>query len=417
MIALVLSVIVSVSIFFGPKKYSRLYVYWLIPINVLADSLVGFSGDGSTHSGIIRAGLIYPYMLLSLLKIKSKQDHKILFGFLIYLGILTTMSSNPDYSFWQLLKVSSGFLMYPLAFIYIKTVEDIRRLYRSMLVAGGIVVFNFLIAQVFKIGESPYVGGLVYIGAGLVQITYVLSYVCVLSPLMLDKSSGVKSKYIYAVLSSGVLQMLLTFRRSSILAVILGVAVMAFTLGHKKQVIKAAMIATLMFGALYAFKGDLIDKIISARMNIDQELSSKGGRVHEFSIVAEPFLEFDLKRMLIGTEVFNTINLPEFVQLDGKGRPLHVDFNILIHGSGIIGLFWYLYFHFRIWRFNRKAERLTRDQEGFKNFNGVFLGLLSAHFVISMSNQFFVLTSLSTLFLLLGSLNSVRYYSFLYLNK
>lgn len=408
MIILLISAIISVAMFFAPLRFSRAYLYWLIPINVLADSMVGFFGEGETHTGMIRAGLVYPYLLLSLIRLKPQRDHLILFGFIGYLLCLVMVSSNLQYSFWQLLKVSTGFLMYPLAFVYIRTNEDFDKLMKSLLTGCALIIANFILAQIFKIGESPYFGGLIYVGAGLVQITYVVAYMLIMSPFLMETREVIRKRFTYLILGGGLIQLLLTFRRSSLLAVLAGTFAMALTTSYRKQVFKVMAIAVVVLGLFYTQKAEMVDEMIEKRLNIEAELTSRGGRVHEFSHVAKPFKEGNLKRIMIGEEIFNTINLREFVVGNGKGRPLHVDFNILLHGSGMIGLLWYLYFHLRIWRYNRKLNSLLPAKE-YKKHAAAFTGLMAAHLIISLSNQFFVLTSLSTIFLLFGGLNSVRF--------
>lgn len=409
MILLIISAFISTAIFFAPRRFSRAYLYWLIPINVLADSMVGFFGDGETHTGIIRAGLVYPYLILSLLRLKPHKDHIILFGFIGYLLCLVLVSSNLQYSFWQLLKVSTGFLMYPLAFVYIKTPEDFDKLMKSLLTGCAIIITNFILAQIFKIGESPYFGGMIYVGAGLVQITYVLAYMMIMSPFLMDSPNNMRKRITYMILGGGLIELLLTFRRSSLLAVLAGTLAMALTAGYRKQVLKVMAIAMVVLGLFYTQKAEMVDQMIEKRLNLETELTSRGGRVHEFTHIAKPFQELNIKRILIGEEIFNTINLREFIVGNGKGRPLHIDFNILLHGSGLIGLLWYLYFHLRIWRSHRRVGSMLPGK-AYQKYSAAFIGLMAAHLVISMSNQFFVLTSLATIFLLLGGLNSVRYH-------
>jgi len=398
-----------VAIFLAPPRISRNYVYWLIPINLAADLLVTFSSDDVFHAGMIRAGLVYPYLILSLFKLRPLRHHYWLFIMLAYFLIMVFQSSNVNYSFWQLLKVSSGLLVYPIAFVYIRTQQDFQKLGWSVVAAGYIILLNFVLAQIFKIGESPYVGSVIYLGAGMVQTTYVLAYLTLISPVLMDGVQGAKRKRILFAVASGLIVVVLTFKRATILAVAIGSFVLGMGTKYRKRVIQLTVVGLVVVTAIYYQFKETIDLLLEARLNFEQEMTSKGGRVHEFTYVVEPFVKGDLKRMIFGHELFNSVNLDQAIMADGTRRPLHVDYNVILHGSGLLGLFLYLYFHFRMWVFNRKLAKRFKRVNRFKDYDGAFLAVLLGHLVISSSYQLPVITSLTTVFLIFGALNSVRY--------
>ena len=154
-------------------------------INILVDML---SSDKGFHLGHIRALILFLIIVYLFIKnvIKADRLNLTILFFLIYLFFLTMLSSNISYAFTNnYLKVSLSYLMFPLAYYTVNKHEYFEKVNISVLLMGVLLIFNYVLAQIFKIGRSDYLEDSFYTGAVGAGTISVLILPVVFLPLMI----------------------------------------------------------------------------------------------------------------------------------------------------------------------------------------------------------------------------------------
>lgn len=85
-------------------------------------------------------------------------------------------------------------------------------------------------------------------------------------------------------------------------------------------------------------------------------------------------------------------------------RPFHVDYNILLAGSGIIGLLLYLYLFLHLILYLNKLLKKVQNNQQYSLLRSTFYAIITCSLILSASNQMWVVSSMSAVFLLLGSI-------------
>jgi hypothetical protein len=389
------------------------FLFLIFPvINVLADVTIGYFGEhASFHSGHIRAIVILSVMVLVLPGLNFKIRPTLVISlFLLYSFILLFGSSNFSYSFLEYLKFFISLMMYPMAFKYIKTKEDLGFLHISYLVACVIAVLQFVFAQLFKVGDRAYEVG-IYLGGSEVQITYILAYIGIIFPSILIINPKLKTWILNSIILSNLAFVVITFRRSSIVATVIGFLVLFF-LGSNRRILARffilVSIGLVIVGFVYQ---EEITLLLDSRLRVENEMQRDNNRFGEFDNVKKPFVDGNLKEILFGKEVFNSINLEIFRNTETKIRPLHVDYNNILFGMGIVGLSFYFLVFYQIVKTFLIVIVGIKDEKMKNEIKAVFFAVLLSNFVFSTSGQIWDLTSLSFVFVYLGSLTSISFHS------
>ena len=380
-------------------------------INVLADVTIGYFGEhASFHSGHIRAIIILTVMGFVVPGLNFKIRPSLVISlFLTYCFILLFGSSNFSYSFQEFLKFFIALMMYPLAFKYVKTKEDLGLLHRSYLVACVLVVLQFVFAQVFKVGDRAYDVG-IYLGGSEVQITYILAYIGIIFPSILLFNPKLKTWILNSIILSNLAFVVITFRRSSIVAAVVGFLVLFF-LGSSRRILGRFFFLVSLGLVIVGFTyKEEISLLLESRLRIEDEMQRDHNRFGEFDHVKKPFVDGNLKEILFGKEVFNSINLEIFRNTETKIRPLHVDYNNMLFGMGVVGLSFYFLMFYQMVKTFLIVLTGVKDEKMRNELKAVFFAVLMSNFVFSTSGQIWELTSLSFVFVYLGSLTSISYH-------
>jgi hypothetical protein len=386
----------------------RNLIYFIIPVNVVADALTAFAGsEASLHSGILRAPIIILITLFYLHKVRTSRVTNAVIVFLVYLGILILFSSNFGRSLNTFLKVFLAFSMIPIAYYSIVRLDDFRKLQLSLVIGVILLLINYFLAQVFHLGEKVYSEDAAYLGGNGIYITYIFDYALVSVLLSVTCLQSKRSQYlVWFIHILAAVVVLITFRRGSILAPMFGYMII-FILGNwkiKRQVLSALALVAIAFLILLPVYGDLISALYEQRVTegIHVELDAPFGRVNETREVWTEFLNKGVIRTLFGTELFNSIEY--FLYWSTNGRTIHVDYNILAHGSGLIGLFLFFLIFGLIGKSFFDAQSFFPSTKFYNRLKPVFWAVLGTGFVLSLSNQLWHLTSYSCFCLLMGAM-------------
>ncbi|MBT3304647.1 hypothetical protein HN592_02165 [Candidatus Woesearchaeota archaeon] len=396
MIIIIGSVIVLFILFvWALKKWGMNAIYGILPANILIEVIMFYSKTDSFSTGYIRGAFLILFLFIYLRKFEFEPVSNAIAIFLGYTFLLTFFSSNMSGSFIYFSKVFINFMMFPVGFFVVKQFSDLKKLNWALIASLLIIIAQFIFAQVTFGGQSnPYVATGIRLGGTNIQITYLAALGIALFPLLFKFISRKKDKILLSTLLFSALALIfLIFRRISILVAVFAIIFHVFS--SSKQPKKFRYLA-LFFIVLIP-----IVLISSAWFSdtINDRLFSRGlqeeGRYWETGIVLKELFSSP-KQFLVGKELFNSAEY--FIARYGLYRQLHMDFNIILHGSGIIGLVLFLNVFLKIIFYIKKSPSQIKRLPDFIFFRKYIILLLISFALFTIS----------------GSLNSISYGTFMF---
>ena len=403
--------IILFSLLFFLKYRHRVILF--IPVYlILFDVIYGFYQTGSgfgTHRNIALT-LLVVYFILIFRKIVVLNIWMTIY--LLYVLLLVPFSSNFVESMQGYLSVFASMLLFPVGFYFIRNYSELKVLNTSMIVLASIFVINSLISSVFGLGFDYYGGG-VTLGGFITSKLFSASLFLVLLPVILPLTDKTIPK-IYIILISGLVFvfLLLSMRRTSIFIPVFGF-ILYFIFSQKKMLsIATFSVFAFMLLFAYPFYKDALENQFRARRetleetSLDQEYRYK----EAFIVVSETFS--DLKTGLFGKEIFNSSG--NYNQGKWGTRPIHIDYDLILHGSGIIGLILYLMIFADIFfKYVRYASSVPNDLY-MNELKSLFKILLILILLISFNGGMLQLSYRATIFLYLGALLGIfhKYYKY-----
>lgn len=387
-------------------------------IHSIADSTTNYF-EGEISTGLIRGVLLLVVLLLLSGHLKFKGITFWIYIFLFYTAFLIPTSSNILAALNEYVKVFISMMMFPIGYYLINDLNKLNKIISYIYLGALIIILQLIIAQIFSLGDSVYLEDSFYLGGGIVQVTYTLVLVVLISPIsFLQKNNKQTDVVKYLIILSSILITLIALRRISIAALVGGYIVFLLYSGHKKYLLKYSLIGVLFLVALYPFYGAELDRRIDAR-NMGERQITEESRFGETIAVYEEIMYGDIEHILFGSDLYNSgeyfANHPSYYFIFGGGRQLHVDYNIILHGAGIIGFFFYLIVHLKILLKIYKTKADTSNRLS-KEFKAILYSLFFILVFIPLSGSISGVGFRSTLFLLLGSMISILTYSNNHLN-
>lgn len=383
-------------------------IFFIIPLNVLADTLMQFYDEtAEIHSGLIRAPILIAILLCYVPRVKINLLSLMIMMFLGYLGILILFSSNFAVSLSTFIKVAVSFSVLPISYSVITNQEAFKKLQYSLIVSVGIALINFFLAQIFRLGEIAYTGHMFYMGGMGVRLTYLFAYALVLAPLCvfcIKKKRYRLSALIMYSLSAAVV--LTTFRRGAMAALIIGFAVLLFV-GHgkvKRQTVKLLATGLVALMIFFLFYGNTIAALYKRRIadGLSRDLATSYGRVNETRVVWNEFFNKSLKHTMFGTELFNSREY--FHAWKRDGRIIHIDYNVVLHGSGAVGLALFLGIYWAIFRSFHRHQKYFPKTPFYDHLKPTFWAVIAVSITLSLTNQLGNITSYTIYCLNIGAM-------------
>jgi len=385
-----------IVLFAKQLKYHSIIVIALL--NVITAISSAYFPEGEVHSGIIRAIIMIGFLAYYIPKLDYDATTKIIIIYLVYLLVLTPFSSNIERTFSTYIKHGISLMMFPIAYSYFKNINNIVYLCILTVASLSLFILNYIIAQYLGIGSTPYYEGGVYLGGGGVQQTYLIVYFLLIIPIFFQFTIPSKLKnIIYIIYPVAIIPLLLIGRRGAILGFLIGVLVYLFFTYRKSKAI--LMIVIVVLSAIFAINifHEQFTGILEHRMRGIEE-PERIGRFAEYYWAKDLIRDKGYRHALFGSELFN------YQSISGGRRPLHNDFTTFLIGAGIVGLSLYIFIYVTMMANYRRNERYINSYSIRKELRAVLYSLIAAGFVISISGQYYVISALAILFILLGAI-------------
>ena len=282
------------------------------------------------------------------------------------------------------------------------------RLNRSLIISVLIIEINFIIDQIFNLGKIAYKEG-VNLGGSNIEVTYILAYSIVLFPLIFQLEKDKVKRRIYSIIIIIAFAIcILVFRRGPLIIIGLSYIYYGFRFRNKLKFLRNIVFSLLALSTILAFYFQEITKLFELRTEFSSEYYSVGGRFGETTYVFEKFINGDYIQKLFGRELFNSKSFYGSDMALGYVRVIHIDYNILLNGAGIIGLLFYLALIFLIYR---KFKMLSTNTLHTSKFSGyltiVFPIFIISSLILSATNQLWAISSFSFFFAYCGALLGV----------
>jgi hypothetical protein len=390
-------------IFFLIKSKEALYI--ILPYNAVLDSLSFFTDKGGLLA-IIRGAFLLVFALYIIFNNKERQ--KILgyiWLFAAYTLFLVLFSSDPYNSlrFWG--KITIPILYFTVTYNIIRSSGDLKKLNISLIIVLIIYSITTFYFNFIGVGGKQYGEDQLMDTGPLGGATFtVFSYGLLLVPIFIYTKTISKINILLLVIVS-VFLLLFNLSRMPIMAVLFGFFVyLVVSYEFRHRYLRYIVIVGFIMLFFSPFYLDTLESQFSIREGrYDVDSYETEDRFLETEIVFASVFSFeDPITSFFGKEIYNSVGHWG----EGRLRGIHVDYNALLHGTGIIGLVLYLAIFYQMWIVYRNARK-RKGFESFKILNSAFVVILFVQFLISISGQFYVLTFRTIGFLYLGALLSL----------
>lgn len=382
----------------------RMAAVILIPIlNAMADVTTNFVESGLASPGGVRAVLMAVMVMLLFPRRAAVPLFLVpVYALLAYLFARSLATSDVVAVFEaSFSKVLISFLMLPIGYHVVRTRRALNQLHWGLYAGGLIIAAQFALAQVFGWGESVYVEDSFYVGGALVQTTYTLALLALIWPTVaLTAESTMMRRLSIIGVVTFIVFVLLVFRRASIVGLFVGLGVYwVLASGKIKAFARGIGVLVLVVAASPLFVSTLSER--ATARSLENRPLEEEARLAELVIVGNDFARNGSRHALFGAELFNS---PTYFNVE---RQLHVDYLILLHGGGVVGLLLYGLAHLSLlWKLHA-TQRGALEPRWRAESRAVFWAVIVFSAVVSLSGSLNAIGYRSALFLYLGALLGV----------
>lgn len=393
-------------------------VFLLPTFAIIFNCLLSFFDRGgglAAVKGLVFIGLLI-YLYIGKME-KSFSQFAIFFLLVIYWLMLVPVSTGQERSVQSIIRAGLSILMLPLGYCYINTPQKIARFAYIQLNICIIFIGFAIIANIFKVGVNQYGGaGGVRVGLFDAQL-YAPALALALVPFIFQtfQLPNPKKYRIYLICLMTFVLLMISMRRTSVGIAILGISIFYVTSGKINRLVSIFLSVFLVLVVTFPLYGDLLLERMALRADVfqndDYEMTEELRYQELFFVLKDLSDNFSVFTLLFGKEIFNSPG--HYGITDGflATRQIHVDYTVLFHGSGLVGLLTYVGMLGRV--FYLFQQRYKKFKHIFKQFaidvRAMFLSAFIMVVLISFSGQMEEMSFRSLLFLTLGSCLGVMY--------
>ena len=336
----------------GKEKLDNLFYFILIiPVLNVVSSIATPFFPGGLNPGVLRGILLTVFLAWYLVaKYKQSKYTNVLMIYTVYIFILCWFSEEVNTSFYIYNKFFVSSLMFVIAFENVRSPKRFLLMQRAFLISLGAIIIYFAFSNVAGIGNQSYQDDSVLFGESGVNITKSIVIFLIGIPLYQRLEPSARYKLLATgILLIGIVTILLGMKRSAILATGFGFLFYTLLTPYKSRLIRTIPIILILLIVSAPYYLPIIEKRFEARqervsMTVDQlQQNETEGRVLEFYFTLDDtFGEGNVARALFGFDVFLK---KDFM---GHKRMLHVDYNNMLGGAGMVGLFLFIFVYVRI---------------------------------------------------------------------
>ena len=319
---------------------------------------------------------------------KSVGLFSLLYIFILYLCVLILFSSEMIYSMSNLASTIIWMLILPISFFVISDLEKFKKLINAITLIGVLYILNIVISSAFNIQGKSYSGEIFDVGNVFTEGLNSMAYLLVASPLIVYLNPKYKRVIILIAIIIFIL-VLVQLKRISIIAILAGFIINLYFSGNRINIFFGLVLSALILFIAYPIFDSTLQKQMKARerrlttQNIEEE-----GRYQETFIVLDEILySGQPSTVFFGKEVFNSPG--NYANGKYGRRMIHNDYNVVLHGSGIVGLSLFLLWPIPLFIFYRKIKNSAKayfsDKKLFDYMQVTFICFLILGYILSIS--------------------------------
>ena len=388
----------------------KILLKYYLPINLLFDVFTSTIWQSTTGSASIRGVILTAILFIAWFK-EPKNKIYIPFIFItIYIILMLPFASD----FLVSLKLSSKFILtiwaFPIFYVYSHLYTE-KVITRNILLLSLMLIVNYAISTIYGIGGSAYTDSTDFLVGNLSDSWLTYTFILFLYIIIL-KTKNIKfsAKFVYLILFTLlVVQLLLGLKRTAIITFFTGIVIYLFL---EKLTFKSMI--TFILGFVFVFLildqySDVLEDRIYARGDRIEgkykDIIESEARYLESFYVWEKTLSFEsISESLFGIEAFNSNGNYGPGNLFGR-RVLHIDYNLIVNTTGLVGLFLYFYIFYYIYQ--RYKERKSFLEYKYRE---LFLVIFITQFLASIGGQMLSVTYGSIKFIFMAiSLNKLKH--------
>jgi hypothetical protein len=319
---------------------------------------------------------------------KSIKLFTALYLLIIYLYCLIAFSSNFFYSLSNLASTTIWILILPISFLVIDSLAKFKNLINSIALIGALYILNIIISTLLNIKGKSYSGEIFDVGNVFTEGLNSMAYLLTAAPLILYLNP--KHRRLIVILS--VVIFILVFvqlKRISIIAILVGLLLNLFFSRNRINIFFGLILSSLFLFIAYPIFENTLQKQVKAR---ERRLSTQNfeeeGRYQEtFVVLNEIVFSGNPALLFFGKEVFNSPG--NYANGRYGRRMIHNDYNVILHGSGVVGLILFVIWPLPLFIFYRKIKIYAKfnfeDKKLFDYMSVTFVSFLIMGYIISFS--------------------------------
>jgi hypothetical protein len=319
---------------------------------------------------------------------KSIKLFSLLYLLVIYLFCLIPFSSNLIYSLSNMASTTIWILILPISFLVIDTNLKFKKLINSIAFIGVLYILNIIISTLFNIKGKSYSGEIFDVGNVFTEGLNSMSYLLAAAPLILYLNP--KHKRFILILSVIIfILVIVQMKRISIIAIAAGLVINLFMSRSRINIFYGLIISSLILFVAYPLFENILQKQVKAReRRLSTENIEEEGRYQEtFVVLDEIIFSGDPALLFFGKEVFNSPG--NYANGKYGRRMIHNDYNVILHGSGILGLALFVLWPIPLFIFYLKikiyAKYYFEDKKLFDYMNVTFISFLIIGYILGIS--------------------------------
>lgn len=286
-----------------------------------------------------------------------------IYFYILFLFVLVLLSSSQYFaSFRLLIKYTEQLLCLPIAFGLFNGKANVEKMWFTLKTMLVLFIINYFVANYFHLGGAVYVevgGGDIGNVSAIDDFHYINAvFICVM-PVFMWNEYRFGFLWKIAVIFAFVL-VVTSIKRTSIACMILPLIVgcfykLYFRIKYRtfenhivtpRKVLGYAVSLFFIFFLAISFR-QIVELRVAKRFERFDSGISKEGRTMELKCIYDDIVENgDLPTFLFGKETFNTVG----TYANGKfgKRMIHENYGIILNGTGVVGLFFYIFINMYI---------------------------------------------------------------------
>jgi len=352
--------------------------------------------------------------------IKPIKLFNVVLFFVFYLTFLVAFSSDIYYSLSNLAATYIWVLILPISFLSINSISKYKKLLNSIAFIAILYILNIILSTSLGIIGKSYSREIFEVGNVFTEGLNSMAYLLVASPLLIH----LNPKYRKWIILLSIIIFILVFvqlKRISIIAILVGIMIHLVYSQNRSNIFFGLIFSLLLIFVAYPVFESTLNKQLAARERrlTTQNLEEEGRYQETFIVIDEIIYQPNPFVFFFGKEIFNSPG--NYANGRFGRRQIHNDYNVILHGSGLIGLLLFIFWPVPLFLFYKKIKRIAKyefkDKKLFDYISVTFVIFLIIGYVLSISGGITAILFNSIRVAIMGASLRILYEHYLIFNK